>query len=144
MNLEKEYEATMVGLYQYTTNKVDAQISALKRHYTGKALYSVSKEATKYLAEAGTSEDTDTKPLTATKKAKKLKDKYKRDFKKIMKDRWSEKPMHWEFPTHLRKEYIDIQQSFQWMKHSGLKGETEGLITVAQDQALTNSYYNKQ
>ena len=57
MNLEKEYKATMVGLYQYMTNKGDAKISALLRHHIGKALYSVSKEATKYLAEAGTSED---------------------------------------------------------------------------------------
>ena len=37
MNLEKEYKATMVGLYQYMTNKEDAQISALLRHHTGKS-----------------------------------------------------------------------------------------------------------
>ena len=46
--------------------------------------------------------------------------------------------MHGKFSNHLGKEYIDIQQSFQWMKHSGLKGETEGLITAAQDQALNS------
>ena len=93
MNLEKEYKATVVGFYQYMTNKEGAEISALLRHHTSKALYSVSKEATKYLAEAVTSEDIeDTHPLTATKKAKKLKDKYKRDYKKMMKDRWYEKP----------------------------------------------------
>ena len=46
MNLEKEYKTTMVGLYQYMTSKEDAQISSLLRHHTGKALYSVSKEAT--------------------------------------------------------------------------------------------------
>ena len=137
MNPEKEYKATMIGLYQYMSNKEDAQISALLRHYTGKALYSVSKEATKYLAEAGTSEDIeDSQPLTATKKAKKPLDKYKLDYMKIMKDRWSEKPMHGKFP-------YNIQQPFQWMKHSGLKGETEGLITTAQDQALNTRYYNK-
>ena len=42
MNLEKEYKATMVGFYQYFTNKEDAQISALLRHHAGKAIYSVS------------------------------------------------------------------------------------------------------
>ena len=69
-------------------NKEDAQITAVLRHHTGKALYSLSKEYTKYLAEAGTSEDIeDTQCLTATKKAKKFKDKYKRDYKKMMKDR---------------------------------------------------------
>ena len=144
MNLEKEYKATMVGLYQYLTNKEDAQISALLRHHTGTALYSVSKETIKYLAEAGTSEDTeDTQPLNATKKAKKPKYKYNRDYKKMMKDRWYEKPMHGKFPNHLGKEYIGIQQSFQWMKHSGVKGEPVGLLTPAPDQALNTRYYNK-
>ena len=33
--------------------------------------------------------------------------------------------------------------SFQWMKYTGLKGETEGLITAAQDQALNTRYYSK-
>ena len=119
MNLEKEYKATMVGLYQCMTNKEDAQIIALLRHHTGTALYSVSRE---YLSEAGTSEDVeDTPTLSATKKSKKLKDKYKRDYMKMMKGRWSEKPMHGKFPNHLVKEYLDMQQSFQYVKHSGLK-----------------------
>ena len=42
------------------------------------------------------------------------------DYKKMMKDRWSEKLMHGKFSNHLGKEYIDIQQSFQLMKHNGL------------------------
>ena len=29
------------------------------------------------------------------------------------------------------------------MKHSGFKGETEGLMTAGQDQALNIRYYNK-
>ena len=29
------------------------------------------------------------------------------------------------------------------MKHTGLKGEIEGLITEAQDQALNTRYYSK-
>ena len=61
----------------------------------------------------------------------------------MMKGRWSEKSMHGKLPNHLGKEYINIQQSFQWMKHSGPKGKTEGLITAAQDQALNTGYYNK-
>ena len=38
---------------------------------------------------------------------------------------------------------VDVELSFQWMKHTGLKGETEGLITAAQDQALNTRYYSK-
>ena len=29
------------------------------------------------------------------------------------------------------------------MKHSGLKGETDGLMVAAQDQALSTRYYSK-
>ena len=29
------------------------------------------------------------------------------------------------------------------MKHTGLKGDTEGLITATQDQALNTRYYSK-
>ena len=133
---------TSLSMHDY--KKDAAQICVLLRHHAWKTWYSVSKEAPKYLAEAGKSEDIeDTQPLTATKKAKKLTDKYNRDYKKIIEDRWSEKLIHGKFPNYLGKEYVDIKQSFQWMKHSGCKGETEGPITVAQDQAFNTRYYNK-
>ena len=38
-------------------------------------------------------------------------------------------------PNYLDKDLVDVELSFQWMKHTGHKGETEGLITAAQDQA---------
>ena len=34
------------------------------------------------------------------------------------------------------KDHVEVELSFKWMKHTGLKGETEGFITAAQDQAL--------
>ena len=71
---------------------------------------------------------------TATWKAKQLKRKYKEDFKKMVRDKWREKAMHGKFPNHLDKDHVDVELSFKWMKHTGLKGETEGLITAAQDQ----------
>ena len=36
-----------------------------------------------------------------------------------------------------------MELSFEWMTHTGIKGETEGLITAAQDQTLTIRYYSK-
>ena len=50
--------------------------------------------------------------------------------------------MHGKFPNYLDKDHVDVELSFQWMKHIGLKGETEGLITAAQDQALNTRYYS--
>ena len=37
----------------------------------------------------------------------------------------------WQVPKYLDKDHIDIELSLEWMKHTELKGETEGLITVA-------------
>ena len=77
---------------------------------------------------------------TATWKAKQLNLKYEEDFKKMVRDKWKEKAMHGKFPYYLDKNHV---LSFEWMKHAGLKGETEGLITAAQDQALNTRYYSK-
>ena len=79
MNLEIEYKATMVGLHKYMTGKNDPQIQAVLRHHNSKALYSVPKEAAKYLNEASTIQDlTIDINRTATWKAKQLKLKYKK------------------------------------------------------------------
>ena len=70
MNQENEYKATMIGLQTYMTNKDDVQIQAVLRHKNFKALHSVLKEAEKYQAEAGTTDDmTNDHGKTATWKA---------------------------------------------------------------------------
>ena len=135
MNLEKEYKATMIGLQKYMTSKDDVQIQAVLRHQNSKALHSVPKEAEKYLTEAETTDDmTNDHGKTATWRAKQLKLKYKEDFKMMVRDKWKEKAMHGKFPNYLDKDHVDVELSFKWMKHTELKGETEGLITAAQDQ----------
>ena len=125
MNLEKECKSTMIGLQTYMTNKDDVQIQAVLRHQNTKALHSVLREAEKYLREAGITDDmTNDHGKTATWKAKQLKLKYKEDFKKMVRDRWKEKAMHGKLPNYLDKDHVDVELSFEWMKHTGLKGET--------------------
>ena len=134
----------MIGLQTCMTNKDDIQTQAVLRQKKSKALHSVPKEAEKYLTEAGTTDDmTNDHGKTATWKAKQLKLKYKEDFKKMVRDKWKEKAMHGKFPNYLDKDHVDVELSFKWMKHTGLKVETEGLITVAQDQALSTRYYRR-
>ena len=60
----------------------------------------------------------------------------------MVRDEWKEKAMHGKFPNCLDKDHVDVELLFEWMKHTGLKGETEGLITAAQDQALNTRYYS--
>ena len=125
MDLEKEYKATMIGLQIYMTNKDDVQIQAVLRYQNSKALHSVPKEAEKYLAEAGTTDDmTNDHGKTATWKAKQLKVKYKEDFKKMVRDKWKKKAMHGKLSNYPDKDHVDVELSFKWMKHTGLKGET--------------------
>ena len=100
MNLEKEYKATMIGLQTYMTHKDDVWIQAVLRHQNSKALHSVPKEAEKYLTEAGTTYYmTNDHGKTATWKAKQMKLKYKEDFKKMVRDKWKEKPCMESSPT---------------------------------------------
>ena len=61
----------------------------------------------------------------------------------MVRDKWKEKSMYGKFPNYLDKDHVDVELSFEWMKHTGLKGETEGLITAAQDQAPNTRYYSK-
>ena len=48
-----------------------------------------------------------------------------------------------QFPGFSLNFMCVTELSFKWMKHTGLKGETEGLITAVQDQALNTRYYSK-
>ena len=113
------------------------------RQHNSKALHSVPKEAAKHLSKAGTQDLTTDINKTATWKAKQLKPKYKVDVMNMVKDKWKENAMHGKFPNYLDKDHIDMELSFERMKHTGLKGETEGLITAVQDQALNTRYYSK-
>ena len=78
-----------------------------------------------------------------TWKAKKLKLTYKEDYRKMVKEKWKSKTTHSKVPPQLGKECVDVELSFKWMKHSRIKAETGGLITVAQYQALNTRYYSK-
>ena len=134
----------MIGLQTHLTNKDDVQIQAVLRHQNSKALHSVPKEDEKCLTETETTDDlTNDHGKIATWNATQLKLKYKEDFKMMVKDKWKEKAMHGKFPNYLDMEHVDVELSFEWMKHTGRKGETEGLITAAHDQALNTRYYSK-
>ena len=48
-----------------------------------------------------------------------------------MRDKGKEKAKGGKFPNYLGKDHVDVELSFKWMKHDGLEGETEGLVTAA-------------
>ena len=60
------------------------------------------------------------------------------------KERWHGKRMHGQLPRNLHEKLLDIEQSYRWLKTSGVKGETESKIEAAQDQAISKNYFKKK
>ena len=57
-------------------------------------------------------------------------------------DKWHKKVLYGRFPKIV--EQNDTNNSWSWLRNTGIKGETEGLLTAAQDQCLnTRNYRNK-
>ena len=60
------------------------------------------------------------------------------------KERWHGKRMHGQLPHNLDEKLIDIEQSYHWLKSGDIKGETEGTIVAAQDQAVSTNYFKNK
>lgn len=49
--------------------------------------------------------------------------------------------MHSQYLSETKKEHVDCQLTWKWLRNGGLKGETESLITACQDQAIATNYH---
>ena len=50
--------------------------------------------------------------------------------------------MHAQYPSRIKEVDDDLKQTNNWLKGTGLKAETEGLIIAAQDQSLATRLYH--
>ena len=50
--------------------------------------------------------------------------------------------MHGQYPSRIMEAGVDFKQTNNWLKGTGLKAETEGLIIAAQDQSLATRLYH--
>jgi len=48
--------------------------------------------------------------------------------------------MHRQLPRNLDEKLVDMEQSYQWLKFGHIKGETEGTIVAAGDNAIGTNY----
>ena len=56
---------------------------------------------------------------------------------------WRGKGMHVQLPRTLDEKFVDIEQSYRWLKlkSGNIKGETESTIVAAGDQAISTNYF---
>jgi len=137
IQLELSYKTSTIGLCKYLESTQDWMLKLVNLHEQNKKLHSVTKESHKFSRELDLDLQND-EEVIPTIIAKKTKQKAKELGLKQIAKRWEEKPLHGKFVTRSKNADVDELATHQWLRSSGLKGETEG---AAQDQRLFTRNY---
>jgi len=114
----------------------------VQEYDAGKTKHSLQKDANlikqKYMTQETAEQNTNNQLKSSNKKEKteELKSKEKTEELKS-------KPRHGQFCRDLERPSVYQEKSMPWLCSSGLKGEMESLITVAQDQVLNKHYHQR-
>ena len=142
IEVETAFKILTIGLDHYLKNKDGQYPKQMLEHDTSKAKNPVTKNAIKFKGEVPISEFENREDKSVSENAKALKNMIKSKMKSVKKEKWRNKALHGQYPNLLEKPHVDIVTTNKWPL-SNLKGETEGLLVAAQDQALNTRNYQK-
>jgi len=144
LQLLAAYKTTTIGLEAYLKEKQDRYTKAVYKHEKEKGSHSIVKEAEKFKKELKPKEITEKMNEPTTNKVKRIKHNVRDNIQLNFNNTWKAKVMHGKYPKSLEAADVDTTLTNKWLKSSGLKPETEGLIIAAQDQCLpTRSYKHR-
>ena len=110
--------------------------------HENRKLYSIQKEGEKFRQELDVPNLEKGENAQTTVDAKRINQKTKHRAKDKLSKQWEEKVLHGKYPKRTKEADVDQNKTNQWLRSTGLKAETEGLIIAAQDQSLaTRSYH---
>ena len=121
IQIELTYKITTAGLETYLEECKDSMMKLVLEHEKKKRLYSVTKEATKFLQELGIDQTQDKETDSVTKKAKEIKNLVKKQGKEQIRIRWEQKPLHDQYLKRVKRPDVDEMETHKWLKNSGLK-----------------------
>ena len=124
IDVETAFKTATIGLDHYLKHKEGQYPKQVLEHERSKAKNSISKNATKFKREVTMPEIENREDKSASENAKALKHVFKSRMKSMKEEKWRNKALHGQYP-------------------SNLKGETEGLLVAAQDQAINTRNYQK-
>ena len=144
IQIETTYKTTTVGLATYLEKSDDPLLKLVNQHEESRKSYSTKKYADKFKKELNVKEIARKNNESFTKLAKRVKQHAKSQALDNMKQKWESKAIHGQYPSRIKEADVDFKQTNNWLKGTGLKAETEGLIIAAQDQSLASRLYHRK
>ena len=141
IEVETAFKIATIGLDHYLKNEGQYPKQVLA-HDTPKVKNSITKNGSKFKGEIPMLELENKENISISENAKALKNMIKSKMKSMKVEKWKNRALHGQYPNILEKPHVDIVTTNKWLS-SNLKGETEGLLVRAQDQALNTKNCQK-
>ncbi|XP_067017791.1 uncharacterized protein [Acropora muricata] len=142
IQIETTYKTTTIGLATYLEKSDDPLPKSVNQHEESRKSCSIKKYADKFKKELNIKEIARKSNMPVTKLAKRVKQHAKSQALDNIKQEWENKAMQGQYPSRIKEADVDFKQTNNWLKGTGLKAETEGLIIAAQDQSLATRLYH--